>query len=145
MYGLPMACIGGGASGNKPGNRLHTWRALTKIKNKEQKRGKSERKDKRNPLVLIWQLIGAKEKAEDPNILQQWRRWLPLRHHFFSIIITITIIIITRQKAAYGQQGQAGGIVGPRYRSSRYILVGCSQCLTSRLRRSAQIETDLEP
>ena len=94
MYGLPMACIGGGASGNKPGNRLHTWRALTKIKNKEQKRGKSERKDKRNPLVLIWQLIGAKEKAEDPNILQQWRRWLPLRHHFFSIIITITITII---------------------------------------------------
>ena len=140
MYGLPMACIGGGASGNKPGNSLHTWRALTKIKNKEQKRGKSERKDKRNPLVLIWQLIGAKEKAEDPNILQQWRRWLPLRHHFFSIII-----IITRQKPAYGRQGQAGGIVGPRYRSSRYILVGCSQCLTSRLRRSARIETDLEP
>ena len=47
------------------------------------------------------------------------------------IVITITIaIIITRPKPAYGLQGLAGGIVGPEYSSSEYIL-GCSQCLAS--------------
>ena len=39
------------------------------------------------------------------------------------IVITITIaIIITRPKPAYGLQGLAGGIVGPEYSSSWYIL-----------------------
>ena len=63
----------------------------------------------------------------------------------------IIIIITTRPKPAYGREGLANiltssstslgqsrpsRIVGPRYRSSRFLL-GCSQRLTSRLWRSA--------
>ena len=50
-------------------------------------------------------------------------------------VMIIIIIIITNTKPAYGPQGLAGGIVGPRYR----YLLGCSQRLTLRLRRSARI------
>ena len=56
----------------------------------------------------------------------------------------IIIIIITRPKPAYGRQGLAGRIVGPRYRSSGYLL-GCCQHLTMRLQRSARMKTNLEP
>ena len=47
------------------------------------------------------------------------------------------VSIITRPKPAYGLQGRAGGIVGPWYSSSGYIL-GCSQRLASCLRCSAR-------
>ena len=53
-------------------------------------------------------------------------------------VTIIIIIIITNPKPVYVQQGLAGGILGPGYSSSGYIL-GCSQHLALRLQRSAQI------
>ena len=52
------------------------------------------------------------------------------------------VFVVTRPKPAYDQQGLAGVIVGPGYSSGGYIL-GCSQCLASCLRHSAQIGPDL--
>ena len=52
--------------------------------------------------------------------------------------IIIIIIIITRPKPARQRMANRADIVGPGYSSSRYIL-GRSQSLTSRFRRSAWI------
>lgn len=75
----------------------------------------------------------------------KWRSlsWKDVRRQrafllFYIALLFIIIIINTWPKLAYGWQGLAGRIVGPRYISSGSIL-GCSQRLASHLRPSARI------
>ena len=68
----------------------------------------------------------------DPNPGKE----LPRQDEMIIVIIGIIIIIITRPKPPYGRQGLAG--LWARIQSGGYIL-GRSQRLTSRLRRSARI------
>ena len=67
------------------------------------------------------------------DIKPTWVQWH--LEHFF----TLCQICQTRPKLVYGRRDLAGGILGPEYSSSRYIL-GYSQRITARLRCAAPIK-----
>ena len=99
----------------------------------------SDARDPRERIAIkLWTNLEAHAvdvTAEDPIVLYAE---VKLGHALIIIIIivTIIIIIITRPKPPYGRQGLAG--LWARIQSGGYIL-GRSQRLTSRLRRSARI------
>ena len=104
-------------------------------------------------LIIVWNKVTTKRSPTSrvTTKLVVGNPWVLHYHHHIvkeprmiiiasSSFTTVFIIIITRPKPAE----LAGGIVGPGY-SSRGCLLGCSQRLTLRLRRSAWILSNLEP
>ena len=98
-------------------------------------------------LIIVWNKVTTKRSPTSrvTTKLVVGNPWVLHYHHHIvkeprmiiiasSSFTTVFIIIITRPKPAE----LAGGIVGPGY-SSRGCLLGCSQRLTLRLRRSVRI------
>ena len=85
--------------------------------------------------------VGLQKRKSNHRLIFQFTFWWETHFCFEKIIIIVIvvsgiIIIVTRPKPPYGRQGLAG--LWARIQSGGYIL-GRSQRLTLRLRRSARI------